>query len=111
MEEGNRYADLKELSYRELPLVVRQAFQGWKNYTKESESINRIRPTYRQLWTFLDKYPNFKRPFWVNLVKEPDYLISVDAKGTDSVPDSQMDGLLKMGLYNYLTGTGQNPSS
>jgi hypothetical protein len=105
IEGQAHYEDLKELSYRELPLVVRQAFQGWKNYTKEGNQIQKLRPTYRQLWTFLDKYPNFKRSLWINLVKEKDYLIPVQAKGTDTVPDSQMDGLLKMALYNYLSGT------
>lgn len=113
IEEGSNFFDLKELSYQELPLEVRQAFVGWKNYTKESEAINQIRPTYRQVWTFVDYYPNFKRPFWINLVRHdrPDYLLPVSAKGNSLIPESEMDGLLQMGLYNYLNGTAQKPSS
>lgn len=101
--EGNNYNDLKELSYKELPQVVRQAFIGWKNYTQESQAINTIKPTWRQVWTFLDLYPNFKRSFWINLVKEerPYYLKNDDVKGTDVVSEDRMDGLLKMALYNY----------
>lgn len=85
--------------------LVRQAFTGWKNYTKESVAINNLKPTYNDLRTFVSNYPNFKRPLWINLVREtrPDYLLPVQAKGTDIVPDSQMDGLLKMTLYNTLT--------
>ena len=113
IEEGSELGDLKEVSYKELPLVVRQAFQGWKNFTKESEAINEVRPTYRQLWTFLEHYPNFRRPLWINLLREtrPDYLMEVSVKGGDLVPDTELDGLIKIGLYNYLLGTAQKPSS
>lgn len=112
IQEGNYYEDLKELSYEEMPKIVRQAFQGWKNFTMEGEKINQVSPTYRQLWTFIEYYDNFRRPFWINLVRDtrPDYLKRVEVKGFDKVPDDQMDGLLKMGIYNYLSGTAQNPS-
>ena len=111
-EEGTRMDDLKELSYEELPKVVRQAFQGWKNFTQEGEKINRVSPTYQQLRIFLDTYNNFRRPLWINLVREtrPDYLLPTHAKDSEIVPEDQMDGLLKMALYNYLAGTAKNPS-
>lgn len=107
IEAGSKFDDLKEVSYNELPKIVRQAFVGWKNFTKESEKINSIRPTFRQIWTFLNYYPNFKRPFWINLVRQerPNYLKSEmgQVSGFETVPDSEMDGLLQMGIYNYLT--------
>lgn len=104
IEEGYEYSNLNNLSVYELPIVVRQAFTGWKNFTKESEQINNLKPTYSDLRAFVSNYPHFKRPLWINLVKEtrPDYLIPVQADSHEIVPDSQMDGLLKMALYNTL---------
>lgn len=113
IEEGTKVGDLKEVSFPELPILVRQAFQGWKNFTKESHAIQELKPTYGQLQTFIEIYRNFRRPLWINLLREtrPDYLKPVKAKDDEIVPDAHMSGLLKIGLYNYLSSTGQNPSS
>lgn len=102
--KGGHYDNMRELSYKELPLIVRQAFVGWKNYTREKEAIDAVKPTWRQMWTFIDVYPNFKRPFWINFLRDerPDYLEENGAKGPDFVPESAMIGLLKMAIYNYL---------
>jgi hypothetical protein len=59
--------DLQELSEERLPLIVRQAFQGWKNYFKEGEQINQLQTTYYQLEQFLKQYPSYGRNFWRNI--------------------------------------------
>lgn len=112
-EEGIKMGDLNEVSHSELPVIVRQAFQGWKNFTKESEAINHLKPTYGQLQTFIEVYPNFRRSLWINLVKStrPDYLKPVQIDEKEVVPDAQMSALLKIALFNYLASTRQNPSS
>ena len=104
-QEGNTFDNLRELSYKELPLEVRQAFVGWKNYKVESQAINKLSPTWRQLWTFLEVYPNFRRSLWINFLRKerPHYLDQSGAKGEEEIPEDRMDGLLKMALYNYLT--------
>lgn len=119
LEEGSQIGDLQYVSEGELPTIVRQAFQGWKNFTKESEAIHNLRPTYDTLQAFIETYPNFRRPLWINLVRHerPDYLNLDRAregdkiKGSDLVAESKLDGLLKMALYNYLNAsTDKSPA-
>lgn len=104
MREGNQYQNLRDLSYEEVPLIVRKAFIGWKNYTREGRTIDGLKPTWRQLWTFLEVYPNFKRPFWINFLREerPKYLQEERVDGREVIPEDRLDGLIKMALYNYL---------
>lgn len=56
----------------ELPLVVRQAFQGWKNFFKEGEAIEKSRPTDGDVEMLVKAHPFFARQYWRNMY--PTYL-------------------------------------
>ncbi len=72
-----------------LPHVVQLAFQGWKNYFKEGEAINKYTPTPEELKAFLEQHPHYARPYWRNIVDN--YL-------KDS---NQFAPFLKVALYNW----------
>jgi len=98
--------NLDALPNTTLPIVVRQAFQGWKNYFKEGNEINALRPTYRQIREFLVSYPNYMRNFWRNIVADttPHYLISLYSKSfvnEEEVPQQELTAFLKVAYYNY----------
>ena len=59
---------LETLPISTLPVSVRKAFQGWRNYYREGEEINRTIPTYGELATFLREYPHYNRQYWKNIV-------------------------------------------
>lgn len=71
----------------QLPLPVKQAFQGWKNFFKEGEAINRLKVDPTELEGFLKKYPSYARNYWQNLYSG--YI-------TKSYPP-----FLKTALYNF----------
>ena len=84
--------DLQVLSRAALPVVVRQAFQGWKNYMKEGSAINAQNPSFGEMSGFLERYPNYARNFWRNIY--PEYLKSyVDGAVKEGVPLWGMDEL------------------
>lgn len=90
----------------EAPKEVLQAFQGWKNFFKEGEAINRISPTYAQMAAFLNASPNYARNFWRNIVHDnyPKYLLSLskgDYSPTVSIPKNELAPFLKVAFYNY----------
>lgn len=102
--------DLQKLSEAVMPFVVRQAFQGWKNYFKEGQKINKMQPTYAQVQTLIDKHPAYARPYWRNIdevenqqVAGSDYLLAM-LKGAvvpDAVvPNDQLAPFLKVALFN-----------
>lgn len=100
--------DLQTLSENELPLIVRQAFQGWKNYYKEGEEINQIHPTIGQVQEFLKKYSNYARPFWRNIgeienqpVAGLNYLKDLSEATDTIIPNEQLSSFLKVGLFNF----------
>ena len=78
--------NLQKLPYETLPLEVRMAFQGWKNYFMESEAISEFQPTFEQMNRFLKNYPHYGRSHWRNILKasQPNYLISDLEKIQDS---------------------------
>lgn len=70
----------------DLPLSVRQAFQGWKNFFKEGEAINQFKPSREDVAALLIQYPTFARNYWRNLY--PGYL------------RGEIPPFLKVALYN-----------
>jgi hypothetical protein len=103
-------SDLRTLSEDLLPMIVRQAFQGWKNYFKEGPEINSLKPTVKQIREFLTKYPKYARPFWRNIsaiagqeVAGLNYLqllLSPGANGDEMIPNNQLSSFLKVALFN-----------
>jgi len=97
---------LQNLPENQLPKIVKQAFQGWKNFYLEGEQINKVKMTYAQLQTFLSEQPNYARNYWRNIVMKeyPGYLETYtlgqfDANGT--VPEKELAPFLKLAYYNY----------
>lgn len=99
----SKVQDLATLSYKELPLDVRIAFQGWENYFKEGEAINTVQISRKDLKVFLSSHPHYARNYWQNII--PDYLKSPenDTKSGESiVPSNELSPFLKVAVYNYL---------
>lgn len=111
--ESKSYAkmdNLQTVPESSLPLTVRQAFQGWKNYFVEGAKINDINPTFAQVKAFLDQHPHYARHFWRNIeevhdqkVAGSDYLY--DLLNTTFIPDAtfpkkQLAPFLKVALFN-----------
>jgi hypothetical protein len=88
----SREGDLQQLSQEILPLEVRKAFQGWKNYTKEGSLINEVHPTFEEMERFLAAYPAYA---------------CVECQ--DSLPDEAIAPFLKVGFYNWLMTQRQSP--
>lgn len=99
--------DLNTLSEIELPLDVRQAFQGWKNYFKEGSAINDLKPTLKEVADFLEKSPHYARNFWRNIEEKnyPQYLLEVTlghyAK-KEAIKSDELAPFLRVALYNFL---------
>lgn len=96
--------DLQSLPHTALPVVVRQAFQGWKNFFKEGEAINAVAPTFEEMASFLKLYPYYARNYWRNIMmdKTPSYLLQQETKDPKAViPDDQLASFLKVAFYNY----------
>ncbi|CDZ80282.1 hypothetical protein BN1013_00790 [Candidatus Rubidus massiliensis] len=92
--------NLNELSFDELPLMVRQAFQGWKNFFIEGDEINQLRVEKDKLITFLHLYPNYQRNYWFNLIKDryPNYL---KFSSSNNLPKDTMAPFLKVAYFNF----------
>lgn len=110
LAKGTVSQDLKDMPETTLPLDVKLAFQGWKNYIKEGEDINALTPTYAQLQAFLKSHPHFARNYWRNIVEEttPNYLKSFteghfDPK--DNIPKDEISSFLRVALYNFIQAT------
>jgi len=103
--------DLQVLSEAELPLIVRQSFQGWKNYFKEGPQINALNPSANEVKIFLKKYPTFSRSYWRNISQTAKHQIAgetylIDLLSTSENPHSflpkdQLSSFLRVALYNY----------
>lgn len=99
--------DLNDLPESSLPLEVRQAFEGWKNYFKEGEAINKLKPTFAQVQEFIKSHPGYARNYWRNIVHAttPRYLISLSEKNDhpeNAMPRSEIAPFLLVAIYNYL---------
>lgn len=105
--------DLNSLSYSELPLSVRMAFQGWKNYFKEGVVIDHLAVSHQQLHKFLISHPHYARNYWQNIVKEnvPNYLKSGEAEeelNEAMIPSNELTAFLKVAIYNYFQSLKPN---
>ncbi len=103
----SRDKNLEELSYEEFPLIVRQAFQGWKNYRLEGKLINIIKITYGDLKSFLKKFPHYDRNYWRNIVyaKYPRYLLTFtfeDIESGEKVSKGEITPFLRVAIFNVL---------
>ncbi len=88
-----------------LPLEVRWAFQGWKNYFKEGSKINQLQITYAVLKEFLEKYPMYGRSYWRN-ISGAEYLKTFTfGKYSDNepIPREDLEPFLKVAIYNSLS--------
>lgn len=91
-----------------VPLKVRQAFTGWKNFFFDKDQINQVKPTYEQMERFIAKYPHYARNDWRNILmkNKPDYLktlFSGKFEGKETVPENEIAPFLKLGYYNLFS--------
>lgn len=102
--------NLDQLPETTLPLVVKKAFQGWKNFYKEGEQINKVVIDSSQLKEFLATYPQYSRSYWRNIqyvlekqVAGAHYLESFPGKKEkdESISAEQLAPFLKVALYNW----------
>lgn len=101
--------DQQELAVA-LPLSVRMAFQGWKNYFIEGDAINALDITYQELESFLALYPHYARNDWRNISGE-NYLSSLLRPVQDKhalVPTDEAPAFLRVALYNHLKARPEN---
>lgn len=109
LDDKRKDEDLSALPMTTLPKVVRQAFQGWKNYYKEGEDINALKPTYETIRTFLQNYPQYERSYWRNVVMatQPNYLKSLyPIEEKDVIPSKELTPFLKNALFNSVKEGG-----
>ena len=97
--------DLKTLPLSTLPLEVRQAFQGWKNYFLEGNLINEVKATYAEMQEFLAKHPHYTRNYWRNIFDDANTsYLKILTLGTfnleDQMPSNQFSALLKAAFLN-----------
>lgn len=99
--------DMQRLPETTFPLVVRLAFEGWKNFRYEGEKIDAVRPTMKDMTAFLNRYPHYERSYWRNIVDTTlhEYLKSLtrEASTTDAViPVDELAAFVKAAFYNSL---------
>lgn len=102
---SNHTKDLSTLSMSILPQDVRIAFQGWKNYFKDGEAINQVKPTAAQMREFLKGHPHYARNYWQNIVNDsnPQYLENIFNMNSEQiVPTEAMSSFLKVAIFNFL---------
>ncbi|WP_052354860.1 hypothetical protein [Candidatus Protochlamydia sp. R18] len=109
-KEYEQTQNLQTLSVSQLPVLVRQAFQGWKNYYQEGPQINALAPTIAQVQAFLESHPHYKRNFWRNIqqvagqeVVRSDYLFLLTQAGfnpEEAFPTDQLAPFLKVAMFN-----------
>lgn len=104
--EADTPKELQKMPDSTLPTVVRQAFQGWRNYFKEGDAINQLKPTFDEMSRFLKLYPHFARNNWRNIMLDhvPDYLIQMKEMPADAkaeIPPEQLAPFLKVAFFNY----------
>lgn len=98
--------DLQTLPKSSLPIEVRMAFQGWKNYFKEGELINSLKPDFLLLDGFLTAHSGYARHYWRNIVEDkyPRYLLTMSSGDYDRlalVPMQEITPMLKVALFNF----------
>ena len=95
--------NLSTLSKVALPMDVRMAFQGWKNFFSEGDFINFYQSTYADLKRFLEKSPHYARNYWINLVKKdyPNYLATF-GKDEEKISSKDIPPFVKVALFNMI---------
>lgn len=103
--------DLQTLPEKSLPITVRRAFQGWKNYFAEGAQINKIAPTIAEVNQFLEQHPAYARHFWRNIeeiesqeVAGKQYLsilMNPPPGQEQPFPIEQLAPFLKVALFNF----------
>lgn len=106
----SKMENLQTLSESTLPLIIRQALQGWKNYFIEGEMINELQPTFGQVEVFLKRHPDYARNYWRNIdevygqkIAGLNYLrgmLNTKPAPDDIVPSDQLSSFLKVALFN-----------
>lgn len=101
-------------SLDKLPLAVKQAFTGWKNYFHEGEEINALDVSKETIQLFLKEHPHFERHYWRNFYLADDesslYLNKLDSSETSSIlPNEQIPPFLKVAIFNWLQRPGLPP--
>jgi hypothetical protein len=106
LEKKPTAQDLNKLPEAELPLMVRQAFQGWKNYFMESAKINALQISNDDLRRFLKASPHYARNYWRNIVYKnyPNYLKGSNehALADQNVDRDELAPFLRVAIYNFL---------
>lgn len=92
-------ADLSLEPLSALPLEVRQAFIGWKNYFFEGNAINNFSATYTQLNILLKVFPHYARPYWRNIYSL-NYLKSQNVEPSQKIPPDELSSALRAALFN-----------
>lgn len=101
--EWRQWSDLQKASYQELPLIIRQAYLGWKNFHEEGEEINQMQWTAEDLRFFQKKHPEYAVHLWKNLFPGPlHYLANLKEKTTQEtpIPPQDLPPFLRVALYN-----------
>lgn len=111
LKEYSKLENMENLSNQQLPLIVRQAFLGWKNYFKEGPFINKLAPSVGQVQNFLEKYPTYGRPSWRNIglvagkevagLKYLQELINDSADSQEIITPDELSSFLKVALFNF----------
>lgn len=99
--------DIESLPETVLPLDVKIAFQGWKNFQFEGEAIVAVRPTYKEMAAFIRRYPHYARSYWQNITDRGRYqylkgLNLATDESTETIPSEELSPFLKVAFYNYL---------
>lgn len=102
--------DMQALPKTTLPMIVRQAFLGWKNYFKEGKEINAFQPTFAAVKKFLEQHPHYTRSYWRNIqtingseIASSDYLeifLNNPTSSNTLFPKEQIASFLQVALYN-----------
>lgn len=95
--DNNRMDNLQTLSKNVFPVVVRLAYQGWYNFTREWKEIEKIEPSKMLVKEFLIFHPHYERHFWRNLY--PDYLSHLNNQ--EGLGKRDFTDFLKVALYNF----------
>jgi len=97
--------DLNQLNESILPLEIRQAFTGWKNYFFEGGEINALSPSYEEIEQFLELQPHYRSNYWCNIVGES-YLKSFkeEINKQGAIPIDELSSFLRVAFYNYVVG-------
>lgn len=91
--------DLSTVNNEILPLEVRQAFIGWRNYFFEGNQINALQPKAQLLEQLLSLYPHYARNYWCNIIGDT-YLKTVYDNSELAIKSNELSPFLRAALFN-----------